>query len=101
VPSSRASDKALVITLFGLYVPAAIERESARFGLIGVAFVLVSLLVVLGVLLVSAAVLSAEIARTDGRPGSAVTPGASRRPSAEPARGDTTDRSAGRERKPK
>jgi membrane protein len=57
--------QALTMALSDLVLPGLIERESARFGLIGVAFVLVSVLVVLGVLLVFSAVLGAELARTE------------------------------------
>lgn len=57
--------QSVVMAVSGLYVPAAIDHQVARFGLIGMAFVLVSWLVVLGVLLVLAAVLSAEIAGRD------------------------------------
>jgi membrane protein len=59
--------QAVVMTLSGLVLPDLIERESARFGLIGVAFVLVSVLVVLGLLLVFSAVLGAELARPTER----------------------------------
>jgi membrane protein len=58
--------QSLVMLVSGLVVPAFVERESARYGLIGIAFVLVSWLVVLGVLLVVAAVTSAELT-TDRR----------------------------------
>jgi membrane protein len=58
--------QSLVMLVSGLVVPAFVERESARYGLIGTAFVLVSWLVVLGVLLVVAAVTSAELT-TDRR----------------------------------
>jgi membrane protein len=53
--------QSLVMLVSGLIVPAFVERESARYGLIGIAFVLVSWLVVLGVLLAVAAVTSAEL----------------------------------------
>jgi len=52
----------LVMAISGLYGPVAINHQVASFGLIGMAFVLVSWLVVLGALLVLAAVLSAELA---------------------------------------
>ena len=61
--------QSFVMLVSGLVVPAFIERESARYGLIGIAFVLVSWLVVLGILLVVAAVISAELTadrRLDG-----------------------------------
>jgi membrane protein len=53
--------QSLVMLVSGLVVPALVERESARYGLIGIAFVLVSWLVVLGILLVAASVTSAEL----------------------------------------
>ena len=52
----------VVMAVSGLFVPDQIAAQSARFGLIGVAFVLVSWLVVLGLLLVAGAVLGAELA---------------------------------------
>lgn len=52
----------LVIALSGAYLEWSIVRDAARYGLIGVAFVLVSWLIVLGLLIVLAAVLSAEMA---------------------------------------
>jgi membrane protein len=58
----------------GMYLPAAIGHDAARYGLIGVAFVLVTWLIGLGLLLVIAAVLSAEIARAPG-PSQADSPG--------------------------
>jgi membrane protein len=58
--------QSLVMLLSGLIVPVFVERESARYGLIGGAFVLVSWLVVLGILLVVAAVISAELGGPDG-----------------------------------
>lgn len=51
--------QALVIAVSSAYLPVAISREAARFGLLGAAIVLVSWLVVLGLLLVLAAVLGA------------------------------------------
>jgi membrane protein len=44
----------------GIYLQPTIESQAQRYGLIGVAFVLVSWLIVLGLLIVLAAVLSAE-----------------------------------------
>lgn len=52
----------IVIILSGAYLQAAIESQAARYGLIGVAFVLVSWMVVLGLLLVLGAALGAEAA---------------------------------------
>jgi membrane protein len=49
----------LVLTLSGIYLQLAIESQAQRYGLIGVAFVLVSWMIVLGLLLVLAAVLGA------------------------------------------
>jgi membrane protein len=48
-----------VLVVSGLYLQPAIESQAQRYGLIGVAFVLVSWMVVLGLLLVLAAVLGA------------------------------------------
>jgi membrane protein len=53
--------QAVVMAAAGLYVPDQVASQSARFGLIGVAFVLVSWLVALGLLLVLGAVLGAEL----------------------------------------
>lgn len=50
----------VVIALSGIYLQPTIESQAQRYGLIGVAFVLVSWLIVLGLLIVLAAVLSAE-----------------------------------------
>jgi membrane protein len=58
----------------GVYLPVAIGHEAARYGLIGVAFVLVTWLIGLGLLLVIAAALSAEVARAPG-PSQADSPG--------------------------
>jgi membrane protein len=58
----------VVITLSGVYLQVAIETQAARYGLIGVAFVLVSWMVVLGLLLVLGAVLGAEAAYDPLRP---------------------------------
>ena len=60
----------VVIALSGIYLQPTIESQAQRYGLIGVAFVLVSWLIVLGLLIVLAAVLSAE---SDGAPGSRST----------------------------
>jgi membrane protein len=49
----------VVLTLSGIYLQLAIESQAQRYGLIGVAFVLVSWMIVLGLLLVLAAVLGA------------------------------------------
>lgn len=64
----------VVMAVSGWYVPDQIAAQSARFGLIGVAFVLVSWLVVLGLLLVVGAVLGAELAT--GRRGASEGPDA-------------------------
>jgi membrane protein len=53
----------LVMAVSGVYVQEQIAEQSARFGLLGVAFVLMFWLIALGVLLVLGAVLSAETAR--------------------------------------
>jgi membrane protein len=47
----------------GLYLPVAIGHEADRYGLFGIAIALLSWLVVLGLLLVISAVLSAELTR--------------------------------------
>jgi membrane protein len=52
----------VVIALSGAYLQVAIERQAAEYGLIGVAFVLVSWLIALGFLLVLGAVVGAEAA---------------------------------------
>lgn len=61
------SGQVLVVVAVGLYLPAAVGRETARYGLIGVAVTLLSWLVVLGLLLVVSAVVSAELDRPAGR----------------------------------
>ncbi|MDN5915813.1 MAG: YihY/virulence factor BrkB family protein [Pseudonocardia sp.] len=53
----------VVIMVSGVYLPAAVSREATRYGLIGVAMALLSWLVVLGLLLVVSAVVSAELVR--------------------------------------
>ncbi|MHA6628494.1 YhjD/YihY/BrkB family envelope integrity protein [Pseudonocardia sichuanensis] len=53
----------VVMAVSGLYLPQVIGREAERFGAIGAAFVVVSWLVVLGMLLVVAAVAGAELMR--------------------------------------
>jgi membrane protein len=52
----------VVTAVSGLYLQPAIEDHARRYGLIGVAFVLVSWLIGLGLLLVVGTVLSAEMA---------------------------------------
>ncbi|MGD9986195.1 YhjD/YihY/BrkB family envelope integrity protein [Pseudonocardia sp.] len=54
--------QALLVTASGFVVPAAASRAAERLGLLGVATVLLSWLVVLGLLLVVSAVLGAELA---------------------------------------
>jgi membrane protein len=63
----------VVMAVSGLYLPQLLERQAERYGLIGPAFVLVSWLVVLGMLLVVAAVVGAELTRrrTPAAPGAA------------------------------
>ncbi|GEL24901.1 hypothetical protein PSU4_38550 [Pseudonocardia sulfidoxydans NBRC 16205] len=56
--------QALLVTASGFIVPVAASRAAERLGLLGVATVLLSWLVVLGVLLVASAVLGAELAHT-------------------------------------
>lgn len=79
LPGSVATGvgQAVVIGLSGVYVPAVVTREAGRYGAVGAAVALVSWLVVLGMLLVVAAVLGAELARTDagGRLPSRMPPG--------------------------
>ncbi|AEA27355.1 YhjD/YihY/BrkB family envelope integrity protein [Pseudonocardia benzenivorans] len=58
-----------VITVSDIYLPPVAAHQADRYGLIGIAFVLLSWLVVLGVLLVSAAVVGAELAARADRPG--------------------------------
>lgn len=57
--------QALVVAVSSAYLPVAISRETAQFGLLGAAIVLVSWLVVLGLLLVLAAVLGAVAGRSN------------------------------------
>jgi membrane protein len=57
----------VVIALSGAYLQVAIERQAAEYGLIGVAFVLVSWLIALGFLLVLGAVVGAEAAHDTPR----------------------------------
>jgi membrane protein len=56
-----------VTAVSGVYLQWAIEDQAGRYGLIGVAFVLVSWLIVLGLLVVLGAVLSAEMAHDPPR----------------------------------
>ena len=58
--------QAVMLALSAFYLPSAISHASAEYGLIGVAVPVISWLVVLGVLLVLSAILSAELA--GGRP---------------------------------
>jgi membrane protein len=53
----------VVMAVSGLYLPQAVAHQAERFGAIGAAFVVVSWLVVLGLLLVVAAVVGAELTR--------------------------------------
>jgi membrane protein len=55
--------QAVVIGLSAIYLPSAISDASAQYGLIGVAVPVISWLVVLGLLLVLSAIMSAELAR--------------------------------------
>ncbi|MBP2368581.1 membrane protein [Pseudonocardia parietis] len=52
-----------VILVSGYYLPGAVNREAARYGMAGVAVALLSWLLVLGLLLVVSAVASAELVR--------------------------------------
>jgi len=54
--------QAVVILVSGVYLPIAIGHQADRYGLVGVAIALLSWLVVLGLLLVVSAVVSAEVA---------------------------------------
>ncbi|GAY08069.1 YhjD/YihY/BrkB family envelope integrity protein [Pseudonocardia sp. N23] len=65
--------QAVVVVVSGLYLPLVVGREAERYGLVGVAVALLSWLVVLGLLLVVSAVLSAELSST--RPASVPDPG--------------------------
>ena len=56
-----------VMAVSGVYLQWVIEDQAGRYGLIGVAFVLVSWLIVLGLLVVLGAVLSAEMAHDPPR----------------------------------
>ncbi|RTL65120.1 MAG: hypothetical protein EKK42_22280 [Pseudonocardiaceae bacterium] len=58
--------QALLVTASGFIVPVTASRAAERLGLLGVATVVLSWLVVLGVLLVVSAVLGAELAQTPG-----------------------------------
>jgi len=51
----------LVVAVCGIYLPVSAAHEAARYGAVGVAVAFVSWLVVLGLLLVVAAVVSAEL----------------------------------------
>ncbi len=55
--------QAVVLALSGIYLPVAISYEAAKYGIVGVAVAVVSWLLVLGLLLVLSATLSAELAR--------------------------------------
>ncbi|HWM60244.1 MAG TPA: YhjD/YihY/BrkB family envelope integrity protein [Pseudonocardia sp.] len=55
--------QSVAIVVAGLYLPIAIGHEADRYGLFGIAIALLSWLVVLGLLLVVSAVLSAELTR--------------------------------------
>lgn len=57
----------VVLAVSGIYLQWAIENQAGRYGLIGVAFVLVSWLIGLGLLLVLGAVLSAEMTHNPPR----------------------------------
>ena len=57
------------IVVAGLYLPIAIGHDADRYGLFGIAIALLSWLVVLGLLLVVSAVLSAELTRNPMTPG--------------------------------
>jgi hypothetical protein len=66
----------ILVLVSPLYVPNAIHDDAACFGMIGVAFALLSRLVVLAFLLVGSAIIASEIdrrRRTD--PSGGVTPG--------------------------
>lgn len=58
----------LVVAVSGIYLPVSAAHEAARYGAVGVAVAFVSWLVVLGLLLVVAAVVGAELARPDRPP---------------------------------
>jgi membrane protein len=53
----------------GVYLPLSAAHEAARYGAVGVTVAFVSWLVVLGLLLVVAAVVGAELARRADEPG--------------------------------
>jgi len=57
----------VVAAVSGVYLQWAIQDQAHRYGLIGVSFVLVSWLIVLGLLLVGGAVVSAEMAHDPPR----------------------------------
>jgi membrane protein len=59
----NGAGQALVLALSGIYMPAVISHEAAKYGLVGIAVAVVSWLVILGLLLVLSAVFSAELAR--------------------------------------
>ncbi|WP_433782602.1 YhjD/YihY/BrkB family envelope integrity protein [Actinomycetospora sp. CA-101289] len=59
--------QAVVVVVSRRLLPVAMTREAAKYGLLGVAVVLVSWLVVLGLLLVLSALLSAELALDESR----------------------------------
>jgi len=63
-----AAGQAGLVVASAVYVPPLINRYAGRYGLIGVTFVLVSWLVVLCLVLVLAAVLSAELQRRKQQP---------------------------------
>ena len=60
--------QAVVLGLSGIFLPSAVSRASAEYGLIGFAVPVISWLVVLGLLLVLSAILSAELARQPAEP---------------------------------
>ena len=69
LPGAVASgvSQVVVMSVSGLYVADQIDQQAARFGLIGVAFVLVTWLIALGLLLVLGAVVGAELAASPRR----------------------------------
>jgi membrane protein len=67
---------AILVLVSPLYMPRAIEDDAARFGMIGVAFALLSWLVVLAFLLVGSAVIASEIdRRRQNGPDGGLSPG--------------------------
>jgi membrane protein len=61
--------QAVVVSASSIFLPAALARQAARYGLLGVAVSLLSWLVAVGLLLVLSAVLGAELARRPEAPG--------------------------------